>query len=238
MKKTMVTLMALAGVAAAADYTAEATWPTTGTVIEKMPTLADASGELFWSVESMKIDGTKVSFDSATPKTNNVYDGVITPDTNVGNGGSWEMTFRITNMSKTESITLSSMTFDLFAYNSSGNAQTADTFERDINVALSGEVSASTVVSFGNVDNGDGTKTYNWDTNPTLTFDAPLVLGAEDDAEFTLSISANDSVGCFIGLSGITVSTPAVPAPAAPEPTSATLSLLALAGLAARRRRK
>ena len=237
MKKTIVALMALAGVVAAADYTANATWPTTGTVIEKMPTLADASGDLYWAVEGMKIDGKAVAFDSAAPKTNSVYAGVITPDTNVGNGGSWEMSFRITNRSETEAITLSSMTLDLFAYNSVGSAQSGDTYKRDINAALTtGNVTVSTVVSFGNDDNGDGTRTYNWDTNPTLTFDAPLELAAQSYASFTLSISESDSMGCYIGLSGITVSTPA--APAVPEPTTATLSLLAFAGLAARRRRK
>ena len=54
-----------------------------------------------------------------------------------------------------------------------------------------------------------------------------------EDVTFTKLGFMNDGAPGTSGIKGITITTPAVP-----EPTTATLSLLALAGLAARRRRK
>ncbi len=51
------------------------------------------------------------------------------------------------------------------------------------------------------------------------------------------SSALNSWEGMYVPVTTVTLSTPSV-APAVPEPTTATLSLLALAGLAARRRRK
>ena len=222
MKKTIIALLALAGVASA-DYTGDFSW-TDGS----LPTFTfDDTPDLMLIVDSVKVDGAV----STTPKANSVYANTLTPSTNVGNGGTWSISFAIVNTS-TEALTLNGITFDAFAYNGGGAAQNEDTYARDITFALSGDAETSVVHSFGNSDTVE-----NWDTNPTLTFDTPVEIAAESQVRFDLTVSKSNSVGCFIGLSGATLVTPA-PTPAVPEPTTATLSLLALAGLAARRRRK
>ena len=229
MKKTIIALLALAGVASA-DYTGDFSW-----TVGSLPTFTfDDTTDLTLIVDAVTVDGAA----STTPKTNSVYANTLTPSTNVGNGGTWSISFAINNNS-TEALTLKGITFDAFAYNNGGSAQNSDTYTRDITFALSGDAETSVVHSFGNVDtSGDGyADVYNWDTNPTLTFDAPVEIAAKGYASFTLTVSESDSQGCFIGLTGATLNTPA-PTPAVPEPTTATLSLLALAGLAARRRRR
>ena len=222
MKKTIIALLALAGMASA-DYTGDFSW-TDGS----LPTFTfDDTTDLMLMVDEVTVDGAV----STAPKTNSVYSGTLTPSTNVGNGGTWSISFAIVNNS-TETLTLNGITFDAFAYNGGGTAQDADTLTRDITFSLTGAADASVVHSFGNV--GD---VMNWDTNPTLTFDAPVEIAAASQVRFDLSVVKSESVGCFIGLSGATLNTPAA-ASAVPEPTTATLSLLALVGLAARRRRK
>ena len=223
MKKTIIALLALAGVAAA-DYTGGFSW-TDGS----LPTFTfDDTTELLLFVDGVKV-GDSVS---TTPKANNEYANALTPNTNVGDGGTWSISFAIVNNS-TEVLTLNGITFDAFAYNNSGSGQTADFLSRKITFALTGTATTSVVHSFTNIDADPDV--YNWDTNPTLTFDAPVEVAAGSQARFDLTVAESDSVGCFIGLSGATLVTPT---PAVPEPTTATLSLLALAGLAARRRRK
>ncbi len=225
MKKTIITLLALAGVASA-NYSGTFAWEANTT---PEFTFINAPG-ITLTVTGMKIDDTSVDFDTASPKANNLVSKALTPNTNVGNGGTWSIDFTISNASA-QALTMKAITFDAFAYNNGGDAQNADTYTRAISFALTGAVDASVVHSFTNVDtDGDGyANDYYWNSNPTITFSAPLEIAAGDAADFTLTVSKSDSKGCFIGLAGATL---------VPEPTTATLSLLALAGLAARRRRK
>ena len=225
MKKTIITLLALAGVASA-NYSGTFAWEAGNTPEFTFSNAPD----IYLIIDEVKVDGTV----STTPKANSVYSNALTPATNIGTGGSWSVGFSVLNYTE-ETLTLESITLDAFAYNNGGSAQSADFLTREITFALTGAVDASVVHSFTNVD--AEVDEYNWDSNPTITFSAPLEIAAGDAAAFTLTVSKSDSVGCFIGLSGATLVTPA-PTPAVPEPTTATLSLLALAGLAARRRRK
>lgn len=239
MKKTIITLLALAGVASA-NYSGTFAWEANTT---PEFTFSNAPG-ITLTVTGMKIGAppagdnpvvvNTVDFDTASPKANNLVSKALTPATNVGNGGTWSIDFTISNASA-QALTMKAITFDAFAYNNDGNAQAADFLTREITFALTGAVDASVVHSFTNVDtDGNGVveaskDDLNWDNNPTITFSAPLEIAAGKAADFTLTVSKSDSVGCFIGLAGATL---------VPEPTTATLSLLALAGLAARRRRK
>ena len=219
----MIALLALTGVASA-DYSGSFSW-TTGEIPAFM--FDNAPDGLYLMVDEVKVNSSATS----TPKTNEVYPGTVTPDVNVGDGGTWSMGFSIINWG-TETLTLKSITLDAFAFNSGGKAQSSDTLDRDIVFALTGAAEVSVVHSFTNINTTqDG---MNWDSNPTLTFAAPLEIAEGDFARFVLTVSEDDSVGCFIGLTGATLVTPTA---AVPEPTTATLSLLALAGLAARRRR-
>lgn len=237
MKKTIITLLALAGVASA-DYTGSFSWGA-----------QQGAAFTFEGTDAIALILEGGSSITAGYKTASSYPGTFTPNVNVGgatpntDGTPWTLDFAIVNYSGRE-LTINAITFDAFAFNGQGGPQTADTLTRDIVFSLTGATTASTTHSFANVDTDptkEGIEQYNWDTNPTLTFDAPVVIGAEDgsSARFTLKVSELNTAsnGCFIGLTGATLVTPA-PTPAVPEPTTATLSLLALAGLAARRRRK
>ncbi len=73
----------------------------------------------------------------------------------------------------------------------------------------------------------------NWGTSVTNSF-AGTIPGGWGTYK---SNGLNSWEGNYVPVTTVTLSTPAV-APAVPEPATATLSLLALAGLAARRRRK
>lgn len=168
--------------------------------------------------------------------------GFLSPDVNVGNGGSWSFTFTLTN-NYTESVTLNSIDLGVVMFTMSGSAQTASV-SRSATFTLSwdgsGSVSTSDVLrgngSYSSV-NVDGTS-----TKPSLDLSgSALTLEAGASKTFTLTASRFDSgnseqmQGCFYGLRelGFDISSTCVP-----EPTTATLSLLALAGLASRRRRK
>ena len=73
-----------------------------------------------------------------------------------------------------------------------------------------------------------------WGTSVTNSFSAQIPGGW---GTYTSS-GLNSWEGIYVPVTTVTLSTPVSAAPAVPEPTTATLSLLALAGLAARRRRK
>ena len=229
MKKTIIALLALAGVAAA-DYTGSFSWGA-----------EEGAAFTFSNAESIALILEGGSSVTAGYKTANSYPNTFTPNVNVGgaddntDGTPWTLDFAIVNYSGS-ALTINAITFDAFAFNGQGAAQSVDTKTRDIVFALTGAAEVSVVHSFTNNADPD---VKNWDTNPTLTFDAPIVIGAEEgsSAHFTLKVSELNTAsnGCFVGLTGATLVTPTA---AVPEPTTATLSLLALAGLAARRHRK
>ncbi len=230
MKKTIIALLALAGVAAA-DYTGSFSWGA-----------GEGAAFTFSDAESIALILEGGSSVTAGYKTADSYPNTFTPDVNVGGAGDntdgtpWTLDFAIVNYSGS-ALTINAITFDAFAFNGQGAAQSGDFKTRDIVFALTGAAEVSVVHSFTNIDADPDVK--NWDTNPTLTFDAPIVIGSEEgsSAHFTLKVSELNTAsnGCFIGLTGATLVTPTA---AVPEPTTATLSLLALAGLAARRRRR
>ena len=253
MKKTLITLLALAGVASASvvgDWQGAFTWgantsdnPETPDVDETAVTpitlnlgtgapitinsvtavmTAAASG----ADASIKKDDTPNPLPEAVTAVykqtnNNAYQGTFTPDTNVGNGGTWTITLNFTNTSD-ELIDVRVITFDYFLFNGSGGLQDGSTY-RDLVFSLSGDVSASCEVSAVNT----GGKSQ------TLTFDLGddyLTLEAGESANVSLYVEEGVSNGTFVGLSGASFRI-------IPEPATATLSLLALCGLAVRRRR-
>ena len=163
---------------------------------------------------------------SGYSSTSQAYESVIRPNTNVGNGGTWTLTFTLTNTSATL-LDVKAITLGTFAYNSGGAAQSADTYSRNILFTLAeGSTTLATEShDFGNSSNG-------WDSATTIELgDNYFSLKANESITLTLTVSEVESQGTFIGLKNATFKV-------IPEPATATLSLLALAGLAVRRRRK
>lgn len=251
MKKTLIALMALAGIAAAEDISGSFTWTQTGgyefTFEDPVLTMsAISSDKVQKSLTTSELNlGTEEDPDIinviGTTTGNNIdYLEVSTatsyaPDVNIGNSttNSWTLTFTLNNDSD-EDMSLYKMGFDVFLFNSGGKAQCADTIARPITLTLT-----QNNVKIGSV--GVATAGNNWHTTATIALD-DYTLGANSSATFALTVTNAQTkdvdpnqagvqlAGTFVGLSGITVTVP--------EPTTATLSLLALAGLAARRRRK
>lgn len=175
-------------------------------------------------------------------KTGTNLAGFLSPDVNVGNGGTWSFTFTLTN-NYAESVTLNSLDLGVVMFAGSGAAQTAAA-DRAVTFTLSWDGDGS--VSTSNVLHGNGTygsvNILGTSTKPSLDLsDSALTLGAGASKTFTLTASKfvngteSQMQGCFYGLRelGFDISSTCVP-----EPTTATLSLLSLVGLASRRRRK
>ena len=255
MKKTIIALAALSGSVFAtetegsdygltlAEVAATENWIATFTSSDKTTAQSwddysakfGADCPLTLTITSMNTTGTG-SNDANYP--NGEQATAIRPNTNVGNGGTWEITFKLKN-NGSDTITLSAITFDAFAYNSGGGAQNKDCHQRDMTFTLSGDITGTVEHSFTNV-NKDGkademtvNDEYHWNDNPKFTLSSPVELAADSTLTFKLKVQKSTSQGSFVGISGATFTGQVVP-----EPTTATLSLLALAGLAARRRRK
>ena len=231
MKKTIIALLALAGVAAAAtevNYTltkdATATWgdpetETLGTGITFNET--DDILALTYLYTTMGTGGSASVEGSWESPTNKAYANTYAPKVQLqsGQSDSWTLTFSVKNTGE-ETITLTGFTFDGYCINGGGSDKSADI---PVTTSLTGAENAA--VTLGRAGS---TGTAEFSTNFVLA------AGESKTLEFTLGSAKNYAT--FAGLTGGSVSY--VTGAAVPEPTTATLSLLALAGLAARRRRK
>jgi MYXO-CTERM domain-containing protein len=243
MKRTIIALMALAGVAAAEDWTATFTSKNqtinqTGTDYSAIfsagtPLTLDITGLTLQNTGKDQGNGT---YGKDTNGVGNASPSSIRPNVNIGNGGSYTLSFILTNTSQAD-INLTSLSVNTFTYGSAGNFH--QNVDRPITLTLLGGLTGSSnkTMSSPNIPNTDNT------TPILLTLNEPVLIKGEKELSFNLTITENNSGGTFVGLKGATFSgeivTPVIPdTPAVPEPTTATLSLLALAGLAARRRRR
>ncbi len=233
MKKTLITLLALAGVAAADTTEAITLWDTGFSVT----TTGDNAGQWTLSDEDKALltssDWVLKKADGSALLSTTTNASELRPNTNVGSAQGWSLDFTLTNTS-TEAITLTSLTFDTLIFAGSGVYQGLNT-DRDFVFTLTcGDVTLNT----GNLTIGGNTT--NTPTNGVVTFtlDTAVELAANESIALGLDVAKGTSnPGCFLGLKSISASGTTI-GETIPEPTTATLSLLALAGLAARRRRK
>lgn len=221
MKKTLIALMALAGIATANEYSGTFSWAANTNPVF---TLSDEVVEEALTLTNITCNKTY--------KATGVAPGALTPDQNIGSaaGNSWTLTFNVNNTTS-QDIVLTGITLDAFLFNGGGNAQNADEYARPVAFTLANgtDTVASTTVAYANSKN-------DWENDAVFSFGEGVTLAANSTATYTLTVSnaqTANNYGTFVGLKGATFTTAAIP-----EPTTATLSLLALAGLAARRRRK
>ena len=216
MKKTIIVMLALAGLAAADTYTA------------KTPTPGNGQGNYY---------GFTISFDNTTYLTTDVPVNSIlnldsiTLQSRTGGGATEDMKVAVYEYDKdgttgtflgTSSTvkyangTTFTLTFNGITVNSSDRYQflyvKADTTE-DLTTFAGYKAAA-----------------MSWGTAVTNDFTGERI--PQGWGTYTVN-TLNGWEGKYIPVTTVTLSTPAVP-----EPATATLSLLALAGLAARRRRK
>ena len=248
MKKTLVALMALAGVVAAADNSAATANPadTYTSVIDIDITAAPADSTYTSDFGLELLAGTSVTkstTNALSPAQGQTSVGTfnasdLRPEVNVGNGGSWTLTFSLKN-SSSEAITLKGIQLDLFTFNVNGNSQGTQA-ERYFDFTLKAN---DTITLFNSIDTKATESPYmivgktvgnttSSDTTFKIAFSDSYVMNAGESVTFRLTVSdgqTGENNGSYIGLSSMSM--------LVPEPSSATLSLLALAGLAARRRR-
>ena len=220
MKKTIIALLALSGLAMADTYTAS-TPAKSG---------AGAQGNYY---------GFTLAFDNATYLTTNVpadtelnLDSITLLSRSDGSAADMKVavyeyvgdgtvgTFLGTSSTVQFAVnTTFTLTFDGITVNSSDRYQF---------LYVSASADDATLGTF------DGYKAaaMSWGTSVTNSFSQSIPGGWGTYKNNTL----NSWEGQYIPVTTVTLSTPSV-APGVPEPTTATLSLLALAGLAARRRR-
>lgn len=238
MKKTLIALMALAGMASAADYTLETAWTADfgsqylnadGTVKGYTTTLT--SPGTFWDAAKLAVEG------GAQTKS----DGRI--HMAGGNYGDFSSDFQLT-LTGTLTSTTNGHISELKA-GSTGNWLCLGYTNGNLTLTGSG-ISAAT--STGSITTGTEYSFTLTKVGTTLTFAAGEVSvtatlnsaysGTIDNLTIGGNTGENERVPMLlesVAMSNVTI----VPeSPAVPEPTTATLSLLALAGLAARRRRK
>ena len=234
MKKTIIALMALAGVAMGTTTTefeiskidgatwGDATTPGTGVIF----TENDTALTLSYLYTSGSGGSASVTGGWETPSS---YVGTYSPKvqlTSANRPDSWTLTFSLTNNTEA-AITLTDMSFYTYVVNGGGG-------DKNINFTASAYLSGvedAVTASFTN-STQPGSGEHGQTHTVAFTFDTPvnLAAGASHELSFTLT---NTSQNTFAGLTGGNVTYAIVP-----EPTTATLSLLALAGLAARRRRR
>ena len=246
MKKTIIALMALAGVAMgnetllSMDFTA-----LTGSTDNNTPagwTAGQWNGSNNTPYYNFGENGATVG----QPWKQNY----LTTNLDIASQGEYTITFTLYN-----SVEDTGNMFFLSSDNYSvvmGNSYTSNS---DIYVGTLGEAVGRDFVCFQNgtkinptvLDNSTGLNvatsiTYTLTMlEGNMTINAALGNGSTwsttitgmEDVTFTKLGFMNDGSNGTSGVKGITITAPAVP-----EPTTATLSLLALAGLAARRRRK
>lgn len=233
MKKTLITLLAMAGVAMAG---VDGDWTATFTT-------SDQSKDQTWEDYSAAFEtGAPLTLDfTGLIITGNTKNGVYTadapgsmnpsairPNANVcaSDAASYVLTCSLKNTSD-ERMDITAITFASFGYNSSGNAH-----------GNNNNPTASYVLSYKAGADSEyvtlGSQSAEVFSTAEVAYDLAenfLTLEANSSVEFSLSVSKVNGNGSFVGLTGATFSI-------IPEPATATLSLLALAGLAVRRRRK
>ena len=235
MKKTLITLLALAGVAAAQPLT-----------ISNANNTAIATGDWLTEVSATAINvtaGTGTNTFTSTDYTNSFF----TVATNVGNGGTYDYVLTFTFA---KDVDLSGFSIDFLLHSGAGAAQPVNrTLAYDLTLTNATETLVSytdqSITTTTGRTSGDATYkgvAYNADGSineetklgtAAYTLPESVFLAAGTEYKLTIAnIAKNDSgQGTFVGIGNIAMDV-------IPEPTTATLSLLALAGLAARRRRR
>jgi len=252
MKKTIITLLALAGVAGAAiekEYSANIVRSGTAVNADVTATFDDDSPISFLTFTDCRTgsekeyikdeDGVAIPDEGGNIqytnllgyKNTNFNNNTLTPDINVGNVGGWviDMTFTMNQQLPTSYIEISSFAFNAFIFNGSGGSHDLnDNKERTISFTLFD----------GNTKLGSADYTFTGKESDNssewlhrVEFDTPIKVFSRGITQFRLEVEEEKSEGTFVGVKGVTIGV-------IPEPTTATLSLLALAGLVTRRRRK
>ena len=215
MKKTIIALMALAGVASATEYTLTTEWLDLPNTVEDF-----YSGDYSFSFtlnEGFTLENTGSVLAAYWGKNPQADAGVCAIVLSQGSEGSYTLTIGRGKLNKTPSNAIIPEGTS-FTVNTSYSAQNGNPNSVSFENIIKEGVTYTVNVKGGN-HNMEATVSWKGGSTDTLAYSGNMVQG--DKNQF-MNYAKNNGVV----------------APAIPEPTTATLSLLALAGLAARRRRR
>lgn len=235
MKKTLITLLALAGAAVATEGDQH---PITFTATFNKDITASSSLDAFFQFDNLTLYKT-VDASTLNSATNGDFmTDRLRPNSNVDSAAtnSWTLEFTLYNKVDAD-LTINSITLSAFSFNGGGTVQTNN--RNFLFTITAGETEIATDENLyitGSNMNGN--------TLPLNLTDA-ITIAAQGSLDLKIMVEQGEFVnngndaygnpigrGSYVGLNTVTFSG------TVPEPTTATLSLLALAGLAARRRRK
>ena len=261
MKKTIIALMALAGVATAEtvvfDFgrTDDTAYKTSNAIVigtgsTAYHTAITSSGDLGaitgqYSYEQAASTGNYANSATLTTGEENGWKNHLT-----SMPAGWESSFAdgLTSQwngttGNTHVLTLTNLAAGYYDFSILGGYYGNDTLTNSITLSISGnkvDTTNATWISYDIAGNksysAQNVATYtttltNGSTNEGYTYDVSKIF-VEEGGSLTLTLTGDSNAGHRTPLNGIKVTY------SIPEPTTATLSLLALAGLAARRRRK
>lgn len=227
MKKTIITLLALAGVVM--GETVPLTLPSNttatygidwqdGNITNILNNIQDKDPGVYVASNINNLSNYGVNGEGTWINTNNV--ATITLCGRHRAGGDYMAL--ILNPEFTEGTQVSSLTFSAGAISG-----VVSTYQLQVGICSGEESTLSSVVEYSTDENG---------ASVTLTLSDGFVWKEGDKIVAVLKGGSGNATDAYT-ISGISITAEAMP-PAVPEPATATLSLLALAGLAARRRRK
>ena len=234
MKKTIIALLALAGVAMAADT---GTLTLTNTTASDTITTTISDNSTDWLKEAITLDGNAtidILANGGNTYTPTDLAGYAIGDTNVGNGGSYVYSVSFTVNEDAPALTLTSISADFIIQSAGGGGQGARwaTYNWQF---ISGE---TTLVDYASADYWSCASSQSTG-ELAMDFGSNAVdLAAGKTYTLNLKITGVNNSKDVVDANGGFVHVGSISASIIPEPTTATLSLLALAGLAARRRRK
>lgn len=219
MKKTLIALMALAGISLGQTTTEKFNITRTDNLVsfelaneEAIITLAYISKS--YSTGGNSSDGWENP--ASYPNTFSPNVQLRGSDNDPTLSDSWTMNFSVKNNGD-KLIELTSLTLNVYCINGGGSNKNADITTK---AQLTGCEAVNPVSpAWG----GLGAATF--------TFTTPIVLAAGKSTELAFTLNNAQAHNTYAGLASGSISY-------IPEPATATLSLLALAGLAVRRRRK
>lgn len=233
MKKTIIALLALAGIAGAEVLTFtpqvddDATW-TKGISFSPQNGSSDLSLTFVSITEWHEDDYTGTITENAYTGANGISPVVQFLEGKNGKN-SWTLTFKIANNTN-NAITLGGFSTVANAVSLTGGTHSAGINNLWTLVKL--QQSESEYTSLGEAYATLGASSASGTSS--VTFSQDVVIDAKASQTFTMTFDRRSGEGGKTGFANIT----SIGVNVIPEPTTATLSLLALAGLAARRRRK
>ena len=230
MKKTLITLLSLAGVAMGIDYkTIDYTFGRA--TVDDVTTITITSEQS----QALTLNYVGTTYETGGSSAEGMmnatsYAGTYTPNVQLRQNQAsdyWMITFNVTN-NTSELITLTNMGFDAYVINNDGSNKSD--VVRTTDTLIIGETSWS---QENLITSGGNTTDVSFVLGPNDTTSVDLLAGETVQVSFKLGSAAQGTkcYNTYAGLKGMSVTY-------IPEPATATLSLLALCGLTARRRRK